>query len=604
MALTEPKWLSDFRRLLPVRSGFVISGRPRDLMLGGHAAQDRPIQNAHALKAAIVEAGVDFLVTYDIVSGLAFEALGATLPARTVEEFATALALPGPASAAKVAPSVFAERLFQLEGLQKARGASRFKFGVVLDYGSRLLEAAGADVVLATLLKRCDSASPVQVAGRSTNCPLVVWVDNIDEVPSWFLTSSQRIEPLSIVAASYDQRKVAVAQFAERLQALKGVDDQARTRFIDELTARSSLLSLTDLDDLTQLGRDTASTNVDELVRRYQLGDVSLSNPWKSIALRERIANAEAEIEQVVKGQRRAVTKSMDILKRAVVGLSGAQANSSPNRPRGVLFFAGPTGTGKTELAKQLAKAVFGDAEAYIRFDMSEYSSDHHEARLVGAPPGHVGYEEGGQLTRAVRANPFSVILFDEIEKAHPRILDKFLQILEDGRITDGRGQTAYFSECILIFTSNLGMSNPSITPNMPYDDLEPLVRKSIGVHFREQIGRPELLNRFGDNIVVFGFIDQDSGQQILNRNIENISRRIAEEHQLALQLSDLARRQLSEFCLADLANGGRGIGMKLESYLINPLARLMMNRTFSEVIQVTSIRLDPSTKVVEIESK
>src|SRR5690606_35743133 len=151
----------------------------------------------------------------------------------------------------------------------------------------------------------------------------------------------------------------------------------------------------------------------------------------------------------------------LDILKRAVLGLSGARATRSASRPRGALFCAGPAGTGKTGPAKAVTRLIIGDESAYVRVDMSEVPGQGSGDRLIGAPPGYVGHEAGGELTNAVREDPFRVILFDEIEKAHPRILDKFLQILEDGRLTDGRGNTVHFSESILIFTSNLGMFVP-----------------------------------------------------------------------------------------------------------------------------------------------
>lgn len=172
-------------------------------------------------------------------------------------------------------------------------------------------------------------------------------------------------------------------------------------------------------------------------------------NPWKSLDLNE-IRNAKADFEKRVKGQDYAVTKTLDVIKRAITGMSGLQG-SSHTRPKGVLFFAGPTGTGKTETAKTLAEIIFGDESCCKRFDMSEYGQSHSDQKLLGAPPGYVGYEAGGQLTNAVKNNPFSILLFDEIEKAHPSILDKFLQILEDGRMTDGQGNTVYFSERLCV---------------------------------------------------------------------------------------------------------------------------------------------------------
>jgi ATP-dependent Clp protease ATP-binding subunit ClpA len=317
-------------------------------------------------------------------------------------------------------------------------------------------------------------------------------------------------------------------------------------------------------------------------VRCYKVG--ALDNPWRKDYLREKIRDAQAFIEDRVKGQHPAVVKTLDILKRSVMGLTGAQARSGGSRPRGVLFFAGPTGVGKTELAKTLTQLVFGDERAYLRFDMSEFAEEHTSARLLGAPPGYIGFDAGGELTNAVREKPFSVVLFDEIEKAHPRILDKFLQILEDGRLTDGRGDTAYFSETILVFTSNLGIyvedaqgqRVQSVQPGDAYEKVESTVRESIGNYFKFKLSRPELLNRIGDNIVVFNFISPDVAERIFDGMLRNVARRLQEEFKVKLSMPAAVRAALLERCTRDLSNGGRGIGNQLESAFINPLSRAL----------------------------
>jgi ATP-dependent Clp protease ATP-binding subunit ClpA len=360
-------------------------------------------------------------------------------------------------------------------------------------------------------------------------------------------------------------------------------------------------MTLQAMVEIVRLAKDRsiALADIADAIRIYKLGVDD--NPWRRNSVKEQIGRGEKEIVGKVKGQTLAINKAIDILKRSALGLSGAQATSTGARPRGVLFFAGPTGVGKTELAKQVADILFGDANAYLRFDMSEFAQDHAADRLTGAPPGYVGFEAGGELTGAVRRKPFQVILFDEIEKAHPLVLDKFLQILEDGRLTDGQGITTYFSECVLIFTSNLGIivTDPktgerrqTVQPGMPYPQMEATVKAAIREHFTTRIARPELLNRLGDNIVVFDFISKEVAYEIFDLQLDNVIARVLDELGITLRIEVQAYTVLREECTKDIANGGRGIGSLLESNLINPLARYLFDEdcTPGTTVVITSI--------------
>lgn len=310
--------------------------------------------------------------------------------------------------------------------------------------------------------------------------------------------------------------------------------------------------------------------NVSKLLALYKYG--KKESPWEVLESKK-IKNIEEILSKRVKGQDDAIRKVKDVVIRAKTGLSGLQHSKSKSKPKGVLFFAGPTGVGKTELAKSLAEFLFGDEAACVRFDMSEYNHEHSDQKLIGAPPGYVGYEAGGQLTNLIKERPFCVLLFDEIEKAHPKILDKFLQILEDGRLTDNKGETVYFSECIIIFTSNIGAAK--VSPSMDYNEIKSTILAEIKNKFENEINRPELLGRIGySNIVTFNFIkDKNVSKAIASSKINPIIEYLKESKKLNLVFEN--KDEFLDYVIskADPSKGGRDILNKLEDILVTELS-------------------------------
>ena len=277
----------------------------------------------------------------------------------------------------------------------------------------------------------------------------------------------------------------------------------------------------------------------------------------------EKLLHLENELGKRLIGQKDAVKAVSDAVRRSRAGIS------DPGRPTGSFLFLGPTGVGKTELAKALAEFLFDDEHAMVRIDMSEYGEKHSVSRLVGAPPGYVGYEQGGQLTEAVRRRPYSVILLDEVEKAHPEVFDVLLQVLDDGRLTDGQGRTVDFSNVILILTSNLGspiLIDPVLAPDEKRDQVMALVRQAF---------RPEFLNRL-DDIVMFSALSEDDLAQIVELSIDQLHKRL-KDRRLTLAVTPDARAWLAERGY-DPMFGARPLRRLIQSEVQNKLATALLS--------------------------
>jgi hypothetical protein len=468
--------------------------------------------------------------------------------------------------------------------LQKNEGPA---IGLVIQYAARLASAnltpqPDARKLLARAEVLGHNASSTHGTGMMP-FNTIFWVcSRQEELHSSFVVDSPALRVIRVPFPTREVRtRAARSLFSAQIQndSNSAIERASRANALAEVTHG---MTVRDLRACLRLANDRglAADSYADSARLLQIG--THDDHWSATALRGKIEKAEEYLNARVLGQERAVNKAVDILIRSAAGLNGAHMSSSPNRPRGVLFLAGPTGVGKTELAKGIASLILGEGADPVRFDMSEFRADEARQRLIGAPPGYVGYDVGGELTNAVRANPVCVLLFDEIEKAHPRIFDLFLQILEDGRLTDGRGATVYFTECFLVFTSNLGTVERTvdrrtipaeITRNTEPGDVEPALRKAFDDFFNIELGRPEIRNRFGDSFVALDYIDPKIAPKILGKALDAVASRVMKVHGLHIIFDDILP-DVEAKVIQNLPDGGRGIGTVVESLVVNPLAR------------------------------
>ncbi|MFO1188395.1 MAG: ATP-dependent chaperone ClpB [Alphaproteobacteria bacterium] len=370
-----------------------------------------------------------------------------------------------------------------------------------------------------------------------------------------------------------DKEKLAAAhKLKEELEQARAKLEAAQR---DGNLTRAGELKYSVLPDLErrlaeiETGGDDAQHMVNESVTDEDIASVVAR--WTGIPVdklmageREKLLHMEDKLRERVVGQEEAVSAVSTAVRRARAGLQ------DPNRPIGSFLFLGPTGVGKTELTKALAEYLFDDEAAMVRIDMSEYMEKHTVARLIGAPPGYVGYEEGGALTEAVRRRPYQVILFDEVEKAHPDVFNVLLQVLDDGRLTDGQGRTVDFRNTLIILTSNLG---GDILASQPAGEAVGAVRDQVMEIVRRAF-RPEFLNRL-DEILLFGRLSRDHMGRIVDIQITRLQK-ILDARKISLQLDDRARSWLAETGW-DPVYGARPLKRVIQRNLQNPLATLIL---------------------------
>ncbi|MCQ8904642.1 MAG: AAA family ATPase [Methanothermobacter sp.] len=417
-------------------------------------------------------------------------------------------------------------------------------------------------------------------------------------IPVEYYTNSPRVAVMEIPLPDRAERHL---YYSTTLSSTNISSDQ-----IDLLSNITEGLYMKDLENilsdvLAELdeNQEPSSSMLRKIVNRYRIG--TEEDPWSGIPLtgppKGLLDSAENWFLERVVGQDHAVREIVNAIKKARSGVVGL-ASGGQSKPKATFFFAGPTGVGKTFLAKKLAEYLFDTEEAFIRFDMSEFKEEHTVSKLIGSPPGYVGYDQGGQLTNAIKNRPFSVILFDEIEKAHPKIMDIFLQILDDGRLTDSRGQTVFFTESVIIFTSNIGtrtvdsMGNPTSEQReldeiindsgLSESERERRVREHFTGKVREffmyEISRRELLNRIGSHIIAFNYLNKaDSQVNIIENKLKDISENFRDKFagrgyrlHFSPELTDYFLEgygdSISEF-------GGRGLVNALEDEIGNIVA-------------------------------
>jgi ATP-dependent Clp protease ATP-binding subunit ClpB len=388
------------------------------------------------------------------------------------------------------------------------------------------------------------------------------------------------VNAVSVVQTQLEQAKIELEQVQRRGDLTKSAEIQyGKIPDLEKKLATIEKQSTQHASRSTLLRQEVTDEDIAKVVAAWTHIPVSRMLEGE----RQKLVKMEERLAQRVVGQKEAIKAVSDAVRRARSGLQ------DPNRPIGSFIFLGPTGVGKTETARALAEFLFDDENAMIRIDMSEYMEKHTVSRLIGAPPGYVGYEEGGQLSEAVRRRPYSVVLFDEIEKAHHDVFNVLLQVLDDGRLTDGQGRTVDFKNTIVIMTSNLGSQiiqeyfMDGHTDKSSHQTMEDKVMAELKRHFR-----PEFLNRV-DDVIIFQSLDESELERIVDIQLEKLKKRLAQQN-LTLDVDKAAKMLLAKEGY-DPQFGARPLKRAVQEHILNPLSLRLLEGEFKpgDKIKVTT---------------